>query len=79
MKESGWQKGRTGMNKYRIIYRSKIAGEESDYVDWTDEFLNLPYIKADTMEEALKFAKWYTEELVYDVDEYEWGVFNYNG
>ena len=85
MKESGWQKGRigmnnyrTGMNKYRIIYRSKIAGEESDYVDWTDEFLNLPYIKADTMEEALKFAKWYTKALGNDVDKYEWIILNYD-
>ena len=85
MKESGWQKGRigmknyrTGINKYRIIYQSKTAGEESDYGDWTDEFLRLPYIKADTMEEALKFAKWYTDELGNDVDRYEWIVLNYD-
>ena len=85
MKESGWQKGRigmknyrTGMNKYRIIYKSKTAGEESDYGDWTDEFLRLPYIKADTMEEALKFAKWYTEVLGNDADRYEWIVLNYD-
>ena len=66
------------MNKYRIIYRSKTAGEDADYGDWTDEFLRLPYIKADTMEEALKFAKWYTEELGNDVDRYEWIVLNYD-
>lgn len=66
------------MNKYRIIYRSKTAGEGSDYVEWTDEFLRLPYIRADTMKEALKFAKRYTEDLVYDVDEYEWIVLNYD-
>ena len=71
-------KYRTGMNKYRIIYQSKTAGEESDYGDWTDEFLRLPYIKADTMEEALKFAKWYTEALGNDVDKYEWIVLNYD-
>ena len=68
---------RTGINKYRIIYQSKTA-EESDYGDWTDEFLRLPYIKADTMEEALKFAKWYTKELGYDVDKYEWVILNYD-
>ena len=67
------------MNKYRIIYRSKIAGEDSDYGEWTDEFLRLPYIKADTMEKALKFAKWYTDALGYDVESYEWGIFNYEG
>ena len=71
-------KYRTGMNKYRIIYRSKTAGEDADYGDWTDEFLRLPYIKADTMEEALNFAKWYTEELGNDVDRYEWIVLNYD-
>ena len=69
---------RTGINKYRIIYQSKTAGEESDYGDWTDEFLRLPYIKADTMEEALKFAKWYTEALGNDADRYEWIVLNYD-
>ena len=69
---------RTGINKYRIIYKSKTAGEESDYGDWTDEFLRLPYIKADTMEEALEFAKCYTEELGNDVDRYEWIVLNYD-
>ena len=71
-------KYRTGINKYRIIYQSKTAGEESDYGDWTDEFLRLPYIKADTMAEALKFAKWYTEALGNDVDKYEWIVLNYD-
>ena len=71
-------KYRTGMNKYRIIYQSKTAGEESDYGDWTDEFLRLPYIKADTKEEALEFAKWYTEELGNDVDKYEWIILNYD-
>lgn len=70
---------RTSINKYRIIYKSKTAGEESDYGDWTDEFLRLPYIKADTMEEALEFAKWYTDALGYDVERYEWGIFNYEG
>ena len=32
----GMNNYRTGMNKYRIIYQSKTAGEESDYGDWTD-------------------------------------------
>ena len=68
----------TGINKYRIIYQSKIAGEESDYGDWTYEFLRLPYIKANTMEEALAFAKWYAKELGNDVDKYEWIVLNYD-
>ena len=66
------------MNRYRIIYRSKTDIEGSSYEEWTDEFLRLPYIKADSMEEALAFAKWYTEELVYDVNEYEWIVLNYD-
>ena len=67
------------MNKYRIIYRSKTAAEDADYGEWADEFLRLPYIKANTMEEALALAKWYTDKLGYDVNEYEWGVFNYEG
>ena len=67
------------MNKYRIIYRSKTAGEDADYGEWADEFLRLPYIKANTREEALAFAKWYTGALGYDVDRYEWGIFNYEG
>ena len=66
------------MNKYRICYRAKTASEEADYVEWTNEFLRVPYIKADTKEEALAFAKWYTKELVYDVDDYEWVIFNYD-
>ena len=74
----GMKNYRTGINKYRIIYQSKTAGEESDYGDWTDEFLRLPYIKADTMEEALKFAKWYTKALGNDADRYEWVILNYD-
>ena len=66
------------MNKYRIIYRSKTDIEGSSYEEWTDEFLRLPYIKADSMEEALAFAKWYTSELGNDVDKYEWSIFNYD-
>lgn len=77
-RKSKINKYRTGMNKYRIIYQSKTTGEESDYVDWTDEFLRLPHIKADTMEEALEFAKWYTKALGNDVDRYEWIVLNYD-
>ena len=66
------------MNKYRILYWPKITSEEADYEEWTDEFLRVPYIKADTMEEAFAFAKWYTKELGYDVDDYEWCIFNYD-
>ena len=66
------------MNKYRIIYRLKADIEESNYEEWTDEFLRLPYLKANTVEEALTFAKWYTKELGYDVDKYEWSIFNYD-
>ena len=66
------------MNKYRILYRSKTDIDKANYEEWTDEFLRVPYIKADTMEEAIAFAKWYTKELGYDLDDYEWDIFNYD-